>query len=217
MDAVSPTQLEKLAMGSKREDLQKDSCQVSVANGQELVSLGKITTALQHHDAALDTTIHIYKGLTDALLSRSSPVALRLLLQDWPSNCKGQIFQTRALPVNPTPDDIAKIRLDLLREFSNIFDSTQLKPMTGPPMDIRLHPDATPLCALLAQPIPYAVREQVKVQLEDVVANEIIEPVTEPSEWCHPIVIVNKPGITRNESLWTSRNSTVKSSDPPIP
>ena len=26
------------------------------------------------------------------------------------------------------------------------------------------------------------------------VANEIIEPVMEPSEWCYPIVIVNKPG-----------------------
>ena len=66
--------------------------------------------------------------------------------------------------------------------------------MTGPPMDIRLHPDATPACAHHARPTPYAFREQVKEQLDDMVANEIIEPVTEPSEWCHPIVIVNKSG-----------------------
>ena len=156
------------------------------------VVLGKIEATLRLHDAALKTTVHVYEGLSDALLSKSLLVALKLLLQDWPS--KGQIFQTRALPVDPTPDDIAKIRSDLLREFSDVFDSTQLKPMTGPPMDIRLHPDATPACAHHARPIPYAFREQVKEQLDDMVANEIIEPVTEPSEWCHPIVIVNKPG-----------------------
>ena len=51
-----------------------------------------------------------------------------------------------------------------------------------------------------AQPIPYAFREQVKAQLHYKVANKIIEPVTEPSEWCHPIVIVNKPG-TKEKKL----------------
>ena len=197
VDAISLVHLEEL--GSKREDLRKDSCQVYVANGQELPSLGKIEATLRLHDAALNTTVHVYEGLSDALLSKSSLVALKLLPQDWPS--KGQIFQTRALPVDPTPDDIAKIRSDLLHEFSDVFDSTQLKPMTGPPMDIHLHPDATPACAHHARPIPYAFREQVKEQLDDMVTNEIIEPVTEPSEWCHPIVIVNKPGT--NEKRFT--------------
>ena len=180
-DAISLRHLEKL--GSKREDLRKDSCQVYVANGQELSSLGKIEATLRLHDAAVNTTVHVYEGLTDALLSKSSLVALELLQQDWPS--KGQILQTRALPVDLTPDDIAKIWSDPIHECSNVFNSTQLKPMTGPPMDVSLHPDATPASTHHARPKPYAFREQVKAQLDDVVANEIIEPVTELSKWCH--------------------------------
>ena len=120
VDAISLVPLEKL--GSKGEDLRKDSCQLYVANDQELSSLDKIEATLRLPDAALNKTVHVYEGLTDALLSKSSLVALKLLPQDWPS--KGQIFQTRALPVDPTPDDIAKIRSDLLREFSDVFDNT---------------------------------------------------------------------------------------------
>ena len=36
----------------------------------------------------------------------------------------------------------------------------------------------------------------MKEQLDTMVADGIIEPVSEPSDWCHPIVIVNKKGST---------------------
>ena len=36
----------------------------------------------------------------------------------------------------------------------------------------------------------------MKGQLDTMVADGIIEPVSEPSDWCHPIVIVNKKGST---------------------
>ena len=56
--------------------------------------------------------------------------------------------------------------------------------------------DANPVCVHNARPIPFAFPEQVKQQLDDMTAYGIIEPVTEPSEWCHPIVIVPKKGTS---------------------
>ena len=63
-------------------------------------------------------------------------------------------------------------------------------------MDIVLEPDAKPHRVYTARPIPYAYRDQVKEQLDTMVADGIIEPVSEPSDWCHPIVIVNRKGST---------------------
>ena len=64
--------------------------------------------------------------------------------------------------------------------------------MAGPDMDIVLEPDAKPRRVYTALPIPYAYREQIKQKLDDMVAEGIIEPVTEPTDWCHPIVVVDK-------------------------
>ena len=59
---------------------------------------------------------------------------------------------------------------------------TQLKPMTGPPMDIRLYPDATGDGAHHARPIPYTFRQEVKEQVDEMVANEVIRMVSTDSE-----------------------------------
>ena len=61
-------------------------------------------------------------------------------------------------------------------------------------MDILLKPDAVPSCVSGPRVIPYAYRDQVKSQLDEMVATGIIESVSKPSEWCHPIVIVAKKG-----------------------
>ena len=166
MDAIRLVHLEKL--GRKRDDLRKDSCKFYITDGRERVFLGKIEATLRIQDAALDIKVHLYEGLTDALLSKSSLVELKLLPQDWPSR------YSRHEPSRWTRPEMTKIRSDLLHELSNVFNSTQLKPMTGPLMDIRLHPDASPASAHHARPIPYSFRQQVKVQLDDMVANEII-------------------------------------------
>ena len=60
--------------------------------------------------------------------------------------------------------------------------------MQGAPMDIVLNLDATPHCVNGARPVPFAYRDQLKGQLDDMLAKNIIEPVCEPSEWCHPVV-----------------------------
>lgn len=57
---------------------------------------------------------------------------------------------------------------------------------------ITLKDNAIPkTCA--ARKIPLALRDKVKRKLDALVDDGIIEPITEPTDWVHPIVVVPKP------------------------
>ncbi|XP_076047356.1 uncharacterized protein LOC143028884 [Oratosquilla oratoria] len=62
-----------------------------------------------------------------------------------------------------------------------------------PPMRIHLKADAVPFVIYMPKPIPFAFRGQVREELDSMVQQGIITPVgEEPSEWCHPIVLLAK-------------------------
>ena len=73
-----------------------------------------------------------------------------------------------------------------------MFSDTDLEAIREPPMTIALTDDAVPHRVNGARPIPFAYRVSIKKQLGGMVADGIIEPVSEPTEWCHPIVVVDK-------------------------
>ena len=61
-------------------------------------------------------------------------------------------------------------------------------------MKIHLNEDAKLFAIYTAQQIPHAYRTDVKETLEKMVKDGIIEPLKdEPSQWCHPLVVVQKP------------------------
>ena len=68
-----------------------------------------------------------------------------------------------------TPDEILHIRNGLLHEFADIFADSPLCPMPGPPMDTELEANAKPTHVAGARVLPYAYRDQVQQQLEDMV------------------------------------------------
>ena len=77
----------------------------------------------------------------------------------------------------------------MLAEFSDVFDNEQLKTMCTQPVKIQLKADAVPFRVSAARPVPFAYREQIKKQLDTMEAQNVIQPVTEHSEWCHPVVL----------------------------
>ncbi|XP_065190896.1 uncharacterized protein K02A2.6-like [Sycon ciliatum] len=182
VDAIGPAHLSQL--GGFPENLAVDSDTVSAANGTSLVSLGKISATLSIGSAQHTTLLHVYEDLDEALLSCQSLRALGILPESWP-----RISRVKS---EPSSADIADVKTQLMQEFADVFDDSQLKPMAGPPMEIKLQSDATPTRVNGARAIPFAFRDQIKSQLDDMVINGIIEPVTEPSDWCHPIVIADK-------------------------
>ena len=182
VDAIGRSHL--AALGGYTENLATDPDIVSAANGVSLSNLGKIDATLSVADRHHTTTIHVYEDLDEPLLSHNSLRALGLLPASWP--------RVSQLKSSPSQTEIEQTKAQLMSEFSDVFDDSKLHPMSGPPMEIKLQSDATPRCVNGSRPIPFAYRDQVKSQLDDMVDNGIIEPVTEPSEWCHPVVLVDK-------------------------
>ena len=96
----------------------------------------------------------------------------------------------KGAPSDRSLSDKDTIKAVLVSEFSDIFNPLSLPPMHSKQMKIYLKADANNA----PRTIPHAYREQIKTQIEELVQKGIIEAVTEPSELCHPMVIIPKKG-----------------------
>ena len=87
----------------------EDEDDVRSANGERLKSVGKISANLSTEAADCDSTIHVYEGLSDALLSQSSLQALGFLPPGWP----GKLYRTHEYQQRlntPSPVEVEKIK-----------------------------------------------------------------------------------------------------------
>ena len=64
--------------------------------------------------------------------------------------------------------------------------------MEGEKFHIALTDDAKPFCVHTPRTIPFAYRDKLQKELQLLQSQGIIEPVTEPTEWCAPIVVAPK-------------------------
>lgn len=64
--------------------------------------------------------------------------------------------------------------------------------MDTAPVTITLRPGIAPLCTSSARRVPYPLRDAVKEELKRMETEGVIRPVTEPTEWCSPMVAVRK-------------------------
>ena len=80
---------------------------------------------------------------------------------------------------------------DLIQEFPTVFDG-KITVMDGEKFRTNLTDNATPFCVSAPRTIPYAYRDKVKLELETLRSRGIIEPVTEPTDWCAPAVAPQK-------------------------
>ncbi|KAF0303743.1 hypothetical protein FJT64_024322 [Amphibalanus amphitrite] len=71
---------------------------------------------------------------------------------------------------------------ELKAEFPRVFDTkSTLRKMTGEPMKIELTDDAVPHAVTTARNIPFCWREDVRLQLDELMEKDIIEPQPAPS------------------------------------
>ena len=64
--------------------------------------------------------------------------------------------------------------------------------MEGEKFHIALTESAKPFCVHTPRVIPFAYRDKLKAELDLLQSQGIIAPVTEPTEWCAPIVVTPK-------------------------
>ena len=80
---------------------------------------------------------------------------------------------------------------DMIMEFPTVFDG-QIGMMDGEEFHISLTHDAKPFCINTPRSIPFAYRDKLKAELDLLLSQNIITPVTEATEWCAPIVVTPK-------------------------
>ena len=123
-------------------------------------------------------------------------------------------------PPNPSEESVKKEIQKLFSEYPSVFDSSTLKPMKGTPMHIHLHSDTDikPTHITVSRNIPFAYREKTERELQNMVKSGIIEPVTEPSTWVSPSLVIPKPdGSVRLVVDYTGLNKYVKRPIHPFP
>lgn len=84
----------------------------------------------------------------------------------------------------------------IMAEFPTVFDG-QIRTMPGEIFYISLTSDAQPFCITTPRTITFAYRDKLKRKIDLLVEQKVITPVTEPTEWCAPIVVKPKKGTDR--------------------
>ncbi|GBN42352.1 Transposon Ty3-I Gag-Pol polyprotein, partial [Araneus ventricosus] len=80
--------------------------------------------------------------------------------------------------------------VDFLKMYNDVFTGTLGKLVYT--YDIKLADNAVPRISA-PRVIPVSLKEKVKAEIDKMVTNGVLEKVTEPTDWVHPIVVVQKP------------------------
>ncbi|XP_068239977.1 uncharacterized protein [Palaemon carinicauda] len=108
-------------------------------------------------------------------------VSVPMALPRWPHNR------------DPTEAEHAEHAASIISVYPHVFDaSATLREMQGGPMRIQLSADAHPFAVTAPRTIPYCWRSDIKAQLDDLLAKDIIGEVDYPTKWCHPMVPIAK-------------------------
>ena len=95
----------------------------------------------------------------------------------------------------------AALRLGLVKRLDNINDlafGEVGRPVQCDPIKIRRRDDATPYSISTARRMPLPLLPKVEQELQRMEGNGVIKRITEPTDWCAPMVpVMNKGGGTR--------------------
>ena len=160
-------------------------------NGTTMNPIGKLPVTLSLGTQAYTDDIHIYPNVTGTLLSWKAAKRLFILPENYPNPST-----TAASCLAITNTHHAPSLLDVKQEFPSVFDG-QIKTMDGEKFHITLTSDAQPFCVHTPRAIPFAFREKLEDELDLLQQQGVIAPVTEPTDWCAPIVVTPKKGTDK--------------------
>lgn len=181
------------------ENLRPTTKKLYAADRKRLSCLGTVEVQLKLGNKSSHIKLMVITEVEGFLLSWYHAIDLGILHENFPQQIRN--IEADIIPENPPTfhkghpsSDVRKEHAKLIMEtFKPVFDTKkELKPMIGKPMKIILTDDAVPYALTAPRNIPFAWREKIKSQLDEMVAKNIIEVVTEPTSWCHPMVPVPK-------------------------
>jgi hypothetical protein len=121
---------------------------------------------------------------TTPILKRSTCQALGIIHPEFPKQVYSQVCASVVTPPIATKES-------LMEEFSDVFSGV-VTSMKGESFKIHLEPNATAFSVSSPRRIPLPLMDRLKDELQELQKQGIIRPVTEPTQWCAPIVIAPK-------------------------
>ncbi|UYV68677.1 K02A2.6-like [Cordylochernes scorpioides] len=145
--------------------------QLMAAANQRLENAGTFVAKLRANTREMKETVYVVHHLEQPLLGVEACEDL-------------QLVKRIDLVINGTTD------VNPEREFPKLFEGLGLLEQ---PYHIKLKEGAKPFSIPVPRRVPLPLMPKLKEQLDAMVAQEVIEPVDKPTEWCTPIVLAGKP------------------------
>ena len=158
-------------------------------NGITMTPLGRVPITIKLGRQTCRDNLHIYPGVSGALISWKVAKNLGILLESYPGALTPDLHPTvsvNQVDGNSTAESLAS-------QFPTVFDGN-IRTMEGEKFSISLKEDAVPFCVKTPRSIPFAYRDKLKTELDLLQEQGIIAPVTQATEWCAPIVVAPKKG-----------------------
>ena len=151
--------------------------------------IGKLPVKLVLRNWEINEEFHIYANVTATIVSWKIAKYLRILQHHYPQAIS---------PGEPSVVAQAKVILlsDQRADYHSVFGGV-VKTMEGELFHIALTEDAKPFYVHTPRTIPYSFGDKLKAELQLLQVQNIIAPVTEPTEWCAPIVVAPKKGTDK--------------------
>ncbi|XP_030846949.1 uncharacterized protein K02A2.6-like [Strongylocentrotus purpuratus] len=138
----------------------------------KLEVLGQIKAILQHKNRRVSETVYVVRNQDCSLFSRKACEELNLLI--------------RVEELGDTQKEQANFRAEFPQLFTGLGKLEYEYYIT-------LSPGAKPVCLYTPRRVPHPLLPKVKKEIDSMLEQEVISPVTEPTKWCSGMVPVPKP------------------------
>ena len=185
---IPPEDLPKL--GLTKADIHMTRKKLYGPSKRRMKCLGFVTTKFRWGDTTGEQLIYVCEGLKRPLLGKPEIRKFKILTfneTDKFSCAAVQDFDTIDNGQGDNPEEY-----DIVKEFPTIHGRLG-KINVGEDVTIRMKQGITPHQTTAPRHIPIPLREKVIRELEKMVKMGVIKKIDNPTEWCHPIVIVSKP------------------------
>ena len=173
----------------KRNDIRKTRKKLYGPSKQRIRCLGWVKTRFQWGEMVGEQIIYVCDGLKRALLGKPEIRKFKILTLNETDN-----FSCAAVEDTDSTDPVAGApeEYDIIKEFPTLHGRLG-KIKVGEDVKIRMKKDVTPHQTTAPRHIPIPLREKVIHEIQKMVEMEVIRKIDNPTQWCHPIVIVVKP------------------------
>ena len=175
------------------DNLAESSVTPKAVNSSILEPVGKISNiAFSTNCRTVHDDVYIYASVTGALISWAIAKELKILPACYPQ----PIGVVNATHISQKDNTLVPTTDQIMSEFPTVFDG-HIRTMLGENFYISLADDVFPYCVKTPRTIHFAYRDKYQKEIDLFVEQGIITPVTVPTDWCAPIVVVPKKGTDR--------------------